>query len=193
MARPRQFEQEQVMDAVMDTFWRRGYEATTAQDLVKATGLGRGSLYNAFSSKQALYEQALRHYQQRSRHNVEQLQQAGPVRERLRALLLSVLDADLGAAQQRGCLATNAAVDQAGHNPEVKALVRENFGILEKGLRQAIVRGQQAGELRPGTDADALAAFVLNAMQGLRVLAKTTPAQERERLVAVIELTLGVL
>lgn len=158
MARPRQFEQEQLLDAVTDTFWRSGYEATSAQDLVKATGRGRGSLYNAFSSKQAPYEQTLRHYQQRSRHNVEQLQQAGrSVRELLRTLLLSVLDADLGAAQQRGCLATNAAVDQAGHNPEVKALVRENFGILEKGLRQAISRGQQAGELRPGADADALA------------------------------------
>ena len=50
MARPREFDEDAVLDAVMDTFWHYGYEATSAQDLVQATGLGRGSLLSSDAS-----------------------------------------------------------------------------------------------------------------------------------------------
>lgn len=58
--RTKDFEPDDVADAAMQVFWRRGYAATSVQDLVDGTGLGRGSLYNAFGSKQGLYEAALR-------------------------------------------------------------------------------------------------------------------------------------
>ncbi|MEX0633668.1 TetR/AcrR family transcriptional regulator [Serratia ureilytica] len=48
----------------MDVFWTNGYEASSTQELCERTGLGRGSLYHAFGSKQNLYEQALRRYQE---------------------------------------------------------------------------------------------------------------------------------
>src|SRR5690606_8821359 len=62
MARPRTFEEEQALEAAMRAFWRRGYEATSTQDLCAATGLGRSSVYNAFDSKRELFTRALRRY-----------------------------------------------------------------------------------------------------------------------------------
>jgi len=59
MGRPREFDEERVLDAVMETFWCQGYEGTSTQDLVDATGLGRGSLYAAYANKDGLFEQAL--------------------------------------------------------------------------------------------------------------------------------------
>ncbi|MCZ9337074.1 TetR/AcrR family transcriptional regulator, partial [Streptomyces sp. TRM76130] len=62
MVRPRTFDEERALDAAMHTFWEKGYEATSTQDLCEATGLGRSSIYNTFKSKHDLFERALAHY-----------------------------------------------------------------------------------------------------------------------------------
>ncbi len=62
MARPREFDRDQVVDRAVEVFWRQGFEATSIQDLVEATGLNRGSLYNTFGDKAGLFEAALERY-----------------------------------------------------------------------------------------------------------------------------------
>lgn len=193
MARPREFDEERVLDAVMETFWRNGYEGTSAQDLVDATGLGRGSLYAAYANKDGLFEQALRRYHKRAQAQVDKLGQEGSPIGRLRALMIDIVEADLNARQKRGCLATNSAVEMAGRDPGVAELVRRNFDILTRGIEQTIRRGQTAGEIRPEADAGILALFLFNAVQGLRVLAKTSRPKDRPKLVAVIDQTIAAL
>ncbi|MFB9947566.1 TetR/AcrR family transcriptional regulator [Rhizobium puerariae] len=193
LARPREFDEDQVLDAVMETFWRHGYEGTSAQNLVDATGLGRGSLYAAYTNKDGLFEQALLRYRKRAEGHADQLRQKGSPKERLRALMTDIVDADLKAAERRGCLATNSAIEMAGRDPRVAELVRQNFAILTRGIEETIRRGQVTGEMRPEADASALALFVLNAVQGLRVLAKTTRQQDRKKLIAIIDHTLAAI
>lgn len=193
MARPREFDEERVLDAVMDTFWRNGYEGTSAQALVDATGLGRGSLYAAYANKDGLFEQALLRYHKRAQAHVDQLRQEGSPMARLRELMTDIVEADLNAPEKRGCLATNSAVEMAGRDPRVADLVRQNFTILMHGIQQVIRRGQAAGEIRTEADAAVLALFVFNAVQGLRVLAKTFRPEDRPKLVAVIDQTLSGL
>lgn len=62
MARPREFDEKRMLNAVTETFLRRGYEATSAQDFSDAAGLGHGSLYGAYSNKGGLVGQALLRY-----------------------------------------------------------------------------------------------------------------------------------
>lgn len=193
MARPREFDEERVLDAVMDTFWRNGYEGTSAQDLVDATGLGRGSLYAAYASKDGLFEQALLRYLKRAQAHVDKLRQDGSPKARLRELMTDIVEADLDAPDKRGCLATNSAVEMAGRDPRIADLVRHNFAILTRGIEEAIRRGQAAGELRAEADAAVLALFLFNAVQGLRVLAKTFRPEDRPKLAAVIDQTLSGL
>jgi len=56
------YNENEVLDNAMKAFWSKGYEATSLRDLVKATGINRGSLYNAFPGKRALFMRALDHY-----------------------------------------------------------------------------------------------------------------------------------
>lgn len=187
MARPRAFDEDRVLDAVMETFWRNGYEGTSAQDLVEATGLGRGSLYAAYTSKDGLFEQALMRYHEQSQAHAEQVRLPGSALERLRAFMLAVVDSSCG------CLATNSAIEKAAHDPRVADLVRRSFDILTGGIEDAIRRGQAAGEIRPDADARTLALFVFNAVQGLRVLTRTRSDKDRDTLVAVVDVTLAAL
>ena len=193
MARPREFDEERVLDAVMETFWRNGYEGTSAQNLVDATGLGRGSLYAAYANKDGLFEQALTRYHRRAQAHVEKLRQDGSPMMRLRELMADIVDADLNVSTKRGCLATNSAIEMAGRDPRVADLVRQNFDILVRGIEQAIRRGQAAGEIRPEADAASLALFVFNAVQGLRVLTKTARPEDRPKLSGIIDHTLAAL
>ena len=60
MGRPRSFDEHTVIEAACAAFNDLGYEATSVDDLLHATGLHRGSLYQAFGSKRGLFLAALR-------------------------------------------------------------------------------------------------------------------------------------
>jgi TetR/AcrR family transcriptional repressor of nem operon len=62
MARPREFDESHALDAAMQCFWRRGYEATSLRDLMRAMGLTAPSLYNSFGDKQKLFVRTLERY-----------------------------------------------------------------------------------------------------------------------------------
>lgn len=62
MARPREFDEVTALEAAIECFWQRGYEATSVRDLAKRMGLSAPSLYNAYGDKHALYKRALEHY-----------------------------------------------------------------------------------------------------------------------------------
>ncbi|HEX4362165.1 MAG TPA: TetR/AcrR family transcriptional regulator [Pseudonocardia sp.] len=192
MPRPREFDDGAALDAAMETFWTKGYEATTTAELCENTGLGRGSLYNAFGSKHALYEAALSRYTEIGyTSTLDILRAPGRPVERLRALLLWVIDTDLGDPHRRGCLAINASLDTAGRSDPVVELTRRHFERLEQALREVIEEGQRAGEFAPDRDSGQLARTLQSTYYGLRVIGSVT--QDRAALLDVAEGALAAL
>ena len=62
MARPKEFEHDVVLDRAMRVFWSRGYEAASIRHLVGRMGIQRGSLYDTFGDKRALFFAAIDRY-----------------------------------------------------------------------------------------------------------------------------------
>lgn len=192
MARPREFSDPDVIDAAMEVFWEKGYEATTTQDLCRRTGLGRGSLYNAFGSKHRLYEEAIRRYAATAADaQLAMLAEPGSVRERLRTLMLGVIDADLADPGRRGCLALNAATEPSGRTEDVAVLVHRQFVDLERALCHLVTVGQRTGELSADRPPLQVARAFQSAYYGLRVLAKVT--DDRTALLDAVDGTLATL
>lgn len=190
MARTKGFDLDEAVDKALEVFWAHGYAGTTPQQLVDALGIGRGSLYNAFTSKHALYERALRRYYERETVRlIEVLDGPGPARDRLRTALNLVVAAAI--EDRRGCLITNAAVESADSDEIVHHLVRRTFDRQEAAFRSTIEEGQRAGEIAENAGADALAAFFLTTINGIRVLAKADP--DPRRLTTLAETALRTL
>ncbi|MCO5997248.1 TetR/AcrR family transcriptional regulator [Actinoallomurus rhizosphaericola] len=180
MARTKGFDPDAAVDKAMEVFWANGYAGTTPRRLSDALGIGPGSLYNAFTSKHALYERALRRYYERETVRlIELLDGPGSPRARLRAALDLVVTAALEDGERRGCMAANAAVEFADEDDVVHHLVRRIFDRQEAAFRSTIEEGQRADEIDADLDAAALAAFLLATINGIRVLAKADPSPAR--------------
>lgn len=179
--RTKDFDPDDIADAAMQVFWQRGYAATSVQDLVDGTGLSRSSLYGTFENKQGLFQHALRRYEAVTTSNVELLSGPGRARDLVRQLLLRIVQDELSDAGRRGCLVANAALELAGHDEAVAEMVAGNFQRLQKALEKLILRGQQEGDITDSKKPRALARFVLNTVQGLRVLGKGSSAPQRRQ------------
>lgn len=180
MARGKAFDPDIAVDTAMEVFWANGYANTTPQQLVDALGIGRGSLYNAFTSKRALFERALRRYHEREAMRIIQvLDGPGPPRERLRAALSLVVTAALSDDERRGCMIANTAIEFADGDELINHLVRRTFDRQEAAFRSTIEEGQRAGDIDRAADAGALAALFLATINGIRVLGKADPNPQR--------------
>ncbi|MBB5080724.1 TetR/AcrR family transcriptional regulator [Nonomuraea endophytica] len=168
MARPRQFDEERAVDAAMRAFLGAGYEATSTQDLCTATGLGRSSIYNTFTSKHHLFKKSLRHYMDiRTAGIIETLEGPAPVREKIGTLMRQAVDPRDGIP--RGCLVVNTMIELAPHDAEVAAMLKRDYERRLEALRAAIEAGKISGELAADRDATALAHFVIATISGIQV------------------------
>lgn len=140
--RPREFQDVSVIDVAMDVFWSKGYEACSTKGFCEKTGIGRGSLYNAFGSKHELYELALQRYHEVGiQAQTEILEQPGPVRERLRTLLEWAVNADFSNSEHSGCLTINAAMERSGVDPVVDHMFNRHIELLQEALCRVIETG----------------------------------------------------
>ena len=173
MARPREFDRGQVVDRAVEVFWRKGFEATSIRDLVEATGLNRGSLYNTFGDKAGLFEAALERYMAGApTQYVVAAADSGPPRQVIGEFFARLVDLGASDKERRGCLMTNTAAELAARDERVAAQVAEAMQGLEDALFRLIERGQETGEIAPWRDPRALARFLVAAAQGLHISAK---------------------
>ena len=191
MARPREFDEGEALDAAMDCFWRDGYEATSVRDLAARMGITGASLYNAFGDKRSLFNEVLRRYAERStRERIVRLESSLPPKQAIRAFLGEIVERSVE-GDRRGCLLVNTALEVAPHDPELGAAVAARLGEIEAFFHRAISAAQADGSVPPDRDPADLARLLLGITLGLRVLARSKP--QRELLEGVVRPALALL
>lgn len=196
MARPRTFDEERALDAAMRAFWVNGYEATSTQDLCEATGLGRSSIYNTFSSKHELFQRALARYMDSmTAVQVEILEDAErPPMERLRALLTRIVDSEFECREDEhsiGCLTVNTTVELAGRDPEAAEMLARDLAVRLAAISAVIRSGQSGGDITSTRDAGDLARFLNAVIGGMRISAQG--GADRATLTSIADTALDAL
>lgn len=175
MAGVRQFDEDRVLAEAAKLFWERGYSATSMQDLAAATGVQRGSLYNAYGGKGALFVNAYRHYQQRYMEGVRKALEEEDLRAALRKLL--AFSIDLIREGRRGCLTTKTATDEEAASPEIREALKRQMDDLEACLTSRFTQSAEKLRLPP----DATARLLVNHTRGMVVLERIYDDPERLR------------
>jgi TetR/AcrR family transcriptional repressor of nem operon len=186
MGRPKTFEPDVAIECAMQTFWTRGYAATSPADLAEATGVGKGSLYHEFGSKRELFGKALECYGRLGDEAATAVfDEPGTAKERITAFLRSLVDADLDGPERRGCLAANTALELAGRDAEAERAVQR---IAERALdliAARIERGKRDGDVAADVDTRTQALLIQNTVSGLRI--SVACGFERPALYAIID------
>ncbi|MFE6779557.1 TetR/AcrR family transcriptional regulator [Streptomyces sp. NPDC057702] len=191
MSRTKEFDPDAALRAAMELFWRKGYEATSVQDLVDHLGLGRGSIYGTFGGKRELYLKAVDRYGEDARELfVARLSGPGSGLDAVRGLVRFYAEGALADEDRKGCLMTNTAVELPA-DEDARRRVASGLETLETAIMGALVRARAEGELGPDKDPASLARFLVTLLQGIRVVGKT-PVRERF-LEDAVERALGVL
>jgi len=171
VARAKEFDTEAALDQAMGLFWRRGYEATSIQDLVDTLGLNRSSLYATFGDKGQLFEAVMTRYQARvSTALLSALKPPAAGRAAVEAYLMAVVDAMTALDGERGCLMLNASMSCVTAPAPLIERATEAVRSSEVGLLAALRRDP---ELRRRRDLPAVARFFAAQGHGLAVLART--------------------
>jgi TetR/AcrR family transcriptional regulator, transcriptional repressor for nem operon len=174
MARPRKFDEQQVLATAREQFWARGYAATRMDDIAEATGLGKGSLYGAFGGKQDLFHRVFDDYctsvvdatAQQLRGDDEDAY------SRLSAHIHAVAGASAADTAQRGCLLAKGTAELAEHDKTVATRAHTAIETLHALLKDDIAACQRNGDLDADADPGQLAALVLAVLRGIEALAK---------------------
>jgi len=187
VGRPRIFDEGVALDAVLETFWRRGYEATSLADLCEATGLHKGSLYQAFGDKHQLFMRALTSYAAQQVGELAAV--AGQADSPLASLRAIVRHLASKAGNERGCMLINSMVELAPHDAEVRTTLR-SIGQRQAGMLAGLIgKAQQAGEIRPGLSPAKLARQLMVTLAGGAATAKgmLDPQEVREVLEELLD------
>ncbi|MER7694498.1 TetR/AcrR family transcriptional regulator [Streptomyces sp. NPDC097610] len=192
MTRPRTFDRDAAARKAMELFWKQGYAATSYGDITAHLGLGRGSLYAAYGSKEGLFLAALDQYRERGLAFLHAaLSEGRPVRESLHAFMSGRLEESVTDPLQRGCLLVNSITERLPHDAAAAEFARSMQAANTDAIAAALDGASARGELRADTDSAAIAAFLVTVLNGVMVSVKVRPDQAE--LSRTIDLALGVV
>src|SRR5206468_3089420 len=126
MARPREFDVDEVLNGAMEVFWEKGFDGASFVDIEARTGVKKASLFAAFGDKRELFLKAIRCYQERARAASRQKLANGSPRKALRAWFAEAAGLSKGDCARRGCMQVNTIVELARRDEAVGEVVREH-------------------------------------------------------------------
>ena len=174
MARVKEFDEDAVLDKAVALFWSKGYNGTSAQDLVDHLEISRSSLYGTYGDKRTLFLKSLQRYREKmSGSFIKMIEESDDAEETITAIFKSLLAESRDDSIPKGCFMVNSTVELASFDEEIADLIRENEKSVVEALCHAIQKGKDAGQFGNPNSAQSLARFLFNSITGLRVAARS--------------------
>lgn len=186
MARPIEFDYDKVLENAMQQFWKEGYEASSVQKLLDATGINRGTLYNSFGDKDTFFKLCVNRYNNLLQTYID----ATLADDRLgaQAAIAAYFDQAIISApvKQRnmGCLLVNSVCESINWSKDMQKLLRSSLNTVRKSLLARTKELEKGKQLKRGLKADQAADTLMNLLLGLYVSARNgrSPKQLAETL-----------
>lgn len=172
MARPREFDIDEALDAAIGIFWSKGYTSTSMADLMEAMHLQKGSIYKAFGSKHELFLAALKKYLSRAFFYLRsRMDSAATPMAALRLYMMSSVET-CRMNPEKGCFALNAVSELAPHDADTNTCLANHFASVVQYVTDQIVEGQKLGQIRTDQPATDIAEYLSTIQLGIASSAK---------------------
>ncbi len=170
MPRIEEFDRDKVLLNAMNVFWEKGYNGTSMQDLVDATGLNRSSIYNSFGSKLELYQNTLKQYQKNGNARFQKalVKAQNPlhaIRLIFEGFLPDIVDDDMA----KGCFTMKCKAEMGSHDEDVKKWLLDTQEQTLAVFQDLVSDGQEQGSINTDQDSKTYAYHIFNAFQGFRM------------------------
>ncbi|MBZ6140612.1 MULTISPECIES: TetR/AcrR family transcriptional regulator [Streptomyces] len=173
MPRPRKFQERDVISSASEVFAVNGLAATTLDDLVRATGLGKQSLYNAFGGKRELFLRALSEDRDEAARAVSEALQHGDASplERIRGHMLRMA-IEFSRSDSRVSLATRALVESTGEQDQLSTVTRAGIEELAGIYAHCLEDAQKSGDLSADANLASLAMYFVAVVRGMELVGR---------------------
>jgi len=172
VGRPKSYDQRAALRSAMELFWQRGYAASSLDDLLGVMSISKSSFYAEFDSKDALYRECLKEYQQMIVEHLERVHIAsGSIRNFLEAVFDEVLD-DSQSGDPKGCLIVNSAVEFGQHKPQFSEDVRHALAAVQAAFEEVLKSGASKGQFQPADSPKVTAKYLMTCISGVRSMIK---------------------
>jgi len=173
----------------MRLFWRKGYAATSVQDLIETLHLSRSSLYDTFGDKRTLFLEALKFYGERvisiTEHTLKT--SSSPIAG-IQAIFDGLIDGIGQEPGSLGCFMVNSVAELVPYDPDVTKLATEFADGLQQLLKTALTEASVQNILTKRQTPEQFASYVYNTIQGIRILIKSGATREQVQAISAITL-----
>lgn len=194
--RPREFDHDDVLRVAFEQFWRKGVRATSLTEIAREAGVQRGSLYNAFGSKEALFLTAYERYAGDYLALIQKALSKGDLRKRLTAFFDLTIRNFRSGTPPRGCLTTRGlmelgSADGEGLDEDARLAFASLISRITALVQQAFSESAERGEF--DGDPESAALHIITVTRGLAVLERAFDDEPKLRKIAArtIDLLLG--
>ena len=172
MARPIEYDPQEVLINAMHLFWEQGYEATSIQDVVKATGLKPGSLYNRYGNKEGIFEAVVNQYATSSLVHIDDiLHQQANAFTNIEIFLQEIIIETISNEKTQGCLLVKTLLVLPNKDVHIQKHIVEFFDEIEELLAQTLQVAKTQGSTK--VEPKSFAKFIVTAIFGLHAYHKT--------------------
>jgi TetR/AcrR family transcriptional repressor of nem operon len=192
MPKTKQFNREKVLEVASSIFHQRGYNGTSIDEILKATGLSRSSLYDSFKDKHSLYLQSLEFYKNRETSfydTVDQTKFTGL--QKIEHLFSEVIKHLIEHPEDNGCLMVNAAAEMSKKCEKTAQVVCNNKDEVQEIFTTWLEDAAAKNVLKLTNAPSSYSPFLFNALCGLKVLSQS--GATKEELNNVVKVTIDAL
>jgi TetR/AcrR family transcriptional regulator, transcriptional repressor for nem operon len=169
MPRPRSFDTDAVIEQLCDYFWEHGYSATSLDDLAKELGIKRGSLFNAFGSKEVLFNAAFERYDRKIRAAFETTDRGMPA---ISNYFHNAIEIATTKGMGRGCFLVNLLMSAEIPTPELQQAIDLDVSFIKNFFHEHLEYAQIEGQFPPTISILAGVDALFGAMIGVFALAR---------------------
>ncbi|GGM84499.1 TetR family transcriptional regulator [Dyadobacter beijingensis] len=190
--RPKIYDETAILDKAVEVFWEKGYANATADDLLNAMGIGKGSFYFAFKGgKEELFRKSMDRVVELNFQAIrESLATCENPVQFIRDFFFSLTGAE-SPIGNKGCYFGNALIQVSADDAGLKLIAAKYLHLLEEIFTEAIQKGKDLGILQTDEPAAALGSYLVNLWNGLNVTRRMEPDQQK--LAQLVRMNLNIL